>query len=95
MINIDTRLLDLIPDIGADSFVVLCLISKRLGKRDSSFPSVSLLKKESGFGRNKVFACLKILKEKGFLKSEQRHIKGRLSSNLYTITTKLIFNSIE
>lgn len=90
MINIDDRLLDLIPKIGADSFVILCLIAKRINKKNEAFPSRATLQKESGFGEGKVDKCLKILKENNLLSSKQRHVCGKLSSCLYGIETDYV-----
>jgi len=90
MLNIDTRLLDLIPQIGAETLAILLLIAKRINSSNTSFPSRATLQKESAMGRDKVDKCLKILKDTKLLLVKQRKINGRLSTNLYTLNTDLI-----
>ena len=92
MLNIDTRLLDQIKtgQITSDEFVILLLIAKRINKKNEAFPSLSLLQEESKFGRDKLSNTLAGLEQKRFITKQQRHINGRLTSNLYKIHTKFI-----
>ena len=87
MINIDERLLDLLPKIKGDSLAILLLITKRINRKNEAFPSRATLMKESGYGKDTVDKCLKILKENGLLSAKQRHLNGKLTSNNYTIET--------
>jgi hypothetical protein len=97
MLNINTKLLDLVQDktITTDDFFILLAISKRINSDFKSFPSIQTLKIESRFGKNKIYSCLKNLEDSGLLKRKQRRLKNEkgnevLSSNLYTITTDLV-----
>jgi len=92
MLNIHTHLLDLIKGkkITTDEFVILLLISKRVSKKKTSFPSIKLLQEESTFGRDKVQKAITGLEKKGFITKNQRKIEGKFSSNFYTIKTNLI-----
>jgi DNA-binding MarR family transcriptional regulator len=92
MLNIHTKLLDLIKEkkITTDEFVILLLISKRVGKKKTSFPSIKLLQEESTFGRDKVQRTIISLEKKGFITKSQRKLNWRFSSNFYKIKTNLI-----
>jgi predicted transcriptional regulator len=92
MINIDTRLMDLVKNktITSDDFFILLCITKRVSKRNESFPSIEKLEEEANFVRKKVYKCLANLAENKLITKKQRHIKGRLSSNLYTIETEYL-----
>ncbi len=90
MLNIDDRLLDLIPQIGMDAFGILLLIASRIDRENKCFPSRETLQKESGFGRDKVDKALNKLRQAKLISSEQRFVHGRLSSNIYTIHTDYI-----
>lgn len=89
MLNIDTQLFNLVPNvINTDEFFILLSIAKRIGKDNNSFPNYKTLQKESGFGKNKLWSCLKSLDEKKLITKEQRYKNGRLTSNLYTLNVR-------
>jgi hypothetical protein len=88
MLNIDTRLLDVIPHIGTDGFTLLLLIAKRLSKKGEAFPSQDLLMKESGMGIDRLKNALKRLKDHGLLSYRQARKKGgKMGSNVYKLNT--------
>lgn len=92
MINIHTELMKLVTKqvISAEDFYLLLCITKRIKATKQAYPSIALLQEETGFGRDKVYKCLSSLEKAGLLVRSQRHQNGRLSSNLYTIKTKLL-----
>lgn len=90
MINLHTKLLELIPDIGVDAFAVLMCIAKRVDRKMQSFPSRFTLSTETGMSKNRVSKATEILVEKGLISKEQRFLDGRLTTNLYKITNKFI-----
>src|SRR6056297_916387 len=107
MLNIHTKLLDLLGEgkLTPDEFIILLLISKRVGSNKKAFPSIKLLQKESTFGRDKVQKCISNLVNKGFLEKKQMtqielkkmgYLKkvekagSKFAQNLYTIKTNLI-----
>jgi hypothetical protein len=93
MINIDTRLMDLVKNktITSDDFFILLCIAKRIRATKQSFPSINLLQEETNFGRDKIYKCLDSLQKAKLIFKQQRILKsGKFSSNLYTITTKLL-----
>lgn len=86
MINLDTRLL---KKLNGDELSVFCHILKRINKKNESFPSRSLIMKETGYGREKVAKALKGLKEKKVIEYFQKKTDGKFSKTHYKITTKL------
>jgi DNA-binding MarR family transcriptional regulator len=91
MINIHTELMDLVQQkvINTDEFFVLLCITKRIGKKRQSFPSRSLLMKETNLSKDKISRSVTNLVKAGILIKEQRN-NGKFSSNLYTLKTKLL-----
>jgi hypothetical protein len=88
MIRIDTRLLDLIPKIGADAFGILCLLCRKMDAEGKCCPSRKTLQEESGFGRDKLDKAIKSLKENNLISILQgKNPNGGLSTNIYTIHT--------
>lgn len=63
LINIDLRLLELIPEIGADAFAVLCVIADKTNKNNVAFLTKSFLEKETGFGRDKLAKAIQLLEK--------------------------------
>jgi hypothetical protein len=105
MLNINTKLLDMMPTIGTESFAILMLVSKRIGKTNRAFPSLFTLQKESGLSEEKVSKAVKILVNNSLLSKKQLFVNDQLKQkipslkakkngsfycNEYTITTKLI-----
>jgi hypothetical protein len=90
VINVDSRLFDLIPALGSDAFTVLMIIAKHSNTKKQCFPSVETIQKGTGLGRNKVFQCLKVLKEHSLIEAEQRHKNGRLTTSLYQIKSRYL-----
>lgn len=90
MINIDTRLL---KNIDGDEFWLLIHLVKFLGKKKYVWPANATLKKDTGWGMEKLQRVKKSLIDKGFLISEQR----ANTSNAYRFRTKLIgiYNSVD
>jgi len=85
MINLDTRLLDLLN--GAELAVFIHIL-KRIDKTNKSFPSRSTLQKETSFGREKLAASIKGLLEKKVLKSYQtKNELGKFNKTVYIVTT--------
>jgi hypothetical protein len=91
MINIDTRLIDLMPLIGSDAFCVLVVLGKYANTNKECFPSIELLKEKTGLGRTALYKSLNVLKEHKIIEATQRrHEKGRFTSCLYKITTEYL-----
>lgn len=91
MINIDTRLMDLVQNktINTDEFFILLCITKRINNKSQAFPSRSLLMKESNMSKDKVSRSITRLVEAGIITKIQRNA-GKFSSNLYTIQTRFL-----
>ena len=91
MINIDTRLMDLVQNktINTDEFFILLCITKRINNKSQAFPSRSLLMKESNMSKDKVSRSITRLVEAGIISKVQRNA-GKFSSNLYTIQTRFL-----
>lgn len=93
MINIDTRILDLVPSkINSEDFFILICIAKRINTKNTSYPSRETLMSESGFGRTKVSGCITNLVNAGIIERAQREVINKngqkvFSSNLYKIKT--------
>lgn len=88
MINIDTRLFELIKD--ESQMWLLMHIAKRINKNRFCFPKNSTLAKDCGWGDNKLQKVKKQLKDLGILKVEARKIDGRQRANNYIVNTDLI-----
>lgn len=90
MLNIDTRLLELIDE---SEIWLLLHLAKRLGKQEESvFPSNATLLAETGWHIEKLQRVKKSLEQKNILKIKQRKIKGQKqqSSNVYIFKTDKI-----
>ena len=88
MINIDTRLFDLITD--ESQMWLLMHIAKRINKNRACFPKNSTLAQDCKWGENKLQKVKKQLKDLGILKVEARKIEGRQRANNYIVSTNLI-----
>lgn len=87
MINIDTRLLDL---LNGSELAVFMHILKRINKTNESFPSRRLLQEETGFGRDKLAQSIKGLLNKNILKTYQAKDEiGKFAKTIYVIKTDL------
>ena len=85
MINIDTRLLNLLT---GSELAVFIHILKRIDKTNKSFPSRETLQKETSFGREKVANSIKGLLQKKVLKSYQtKNELGKFNKTVYIVTT--------
>lgn len=89
MLNIDSRLIELIPTIGADAFTVLCVIGNKIGKNKNCWPTKHTLKTLTGFGRDKLNNALQVLENNKLIIIEQRldEKTKRFKSNVYKVTT--------
>lgn len=90
MINIhDKAITEILPLIGTKAFGVLLVIVKHLGKNSKAFPSKKRIGILTGLGRDSVTEALKVLEREGIITKEQRRIKGKMSSNIYTVKSNL------
>jgi uncharacterized phage protein (TIGR02220 family) len=88
MINIDTRLLDLVDE---RELWLLMKIAAYLNADRLCWPSNKSLIKSTGWSENKMAAVKKSLIEKGILVCEKRYREdGSMTSNLYRVTTEYI-----
>lgn len=86
MINIDDRLFQLVPSvISPTEFYLLLSIAKRIDAKKNSWPSRATLAKELGSSIKSISRMTASLEEKGLITKKQRHIKGKQSSNMYTL----------
>jgi len=90
MLNLDTRLIS--ADIlDENEFWLLMHIVKRINAKRTCFPSNKVLMIDTKFGRDKVVKTKQSLEKKGFIHTVgQRKNKGKFSSNIYKVTTKLV-----
>jgi uncharacterized phage protein (TIGR02220 family) len=88
MINIDTRLLELVDE---RELWLLMKIAAYLNADRLCWPSNKSLIKSTGWSENKMAAVKKSLIEKGILVCEKRYREdGSMTSNLYRVTTEYI-----
>ena len=88
MLNINEKIFEVVDD---KEYWVLCHICKRIGKNLNCFPTLSTLRSDTNYGKNKLAETVKSLSEKGLIKRKQRHKKsGEFSSNIYTLTNDFI-----
>jgi DNA-binding transcriptional ArsR family regulator len=91
MINLhDHAITQILPQVGPKAFAVLLVICKHLGVKKTAFPSKQTIMKLTNMGRDAVTRELSVLEDAGLLKKEQRTKDGKFTTNLYTVTTKLI-----
>ncbi len=89
MLNIDSRLLDLIPEIGIDALVILLLMARAIGGNE--FANERFLQRETKLGRIRVKKALEALVNKKLLKYRQLKINGKCTQIVYyQIKTDLI-----
>ena len=88
MINIDTRLLDMVDE---RELWLLMKIASHLNADRLCWPSNKTLIKATGWSENKMAAVKKSLIDKGILMSRNRYREdGSMTSNLYRVTTEYI-----
>lgn len=85
MINLDDRLLNTLTGEEIGLFVH---ILKRVGAKKTSWPSRKLLKKETGYGREKLAKCIKGLIDKKIISTKQMNKGGSFGNIEYTIETR-------
>ena len=86
MLNIDTRLLNL---LNGDEIAVFLHILKRVGKNNKSFPSRYTLQKETAYGRRRISDAIKGLTDKKIIEIKQQNQKGNFGKTIYKIKTDL------
>ena len=90
MLNIDTRLLELVRD--ADQMFLLMHICKRVNASTGQcFPSNATLQRDTGWGKTKVYEVRQELIDLGIIKITERRLQNNNSlSTIITLNTELI-----
>jgi len=86
MINLDSRLLDLLSGEELGLFVH---ILKRVGKDNKAWPGKDLLQKETRYGREKLSKTIKALIDKNIISRTQENKGKSFGKIVYTIETEL------
>ena len=86
MINLDNRLLEL---LNGNELAVFIHIIKRVDVKKVAYPSIELLRKETGFGQARIYQAINSLIKKKILKRKQVNSKGKFTKTTYKILTDL------
>jgi DNA-binding MarR family transcriptional regulator len=71
---------------GAGKLAVFLCLALHINEEGLCWPSINLIAKETGYGKDTVFAALKSLETMGFIARKKRRGEGnQLSTNLYQI----------
>ena len=72
---------------GAGKLAVFLCLALHINEEGLCWPSVDLISRETGYGKDTVFAALKSLEAMGFIARRKRRDEGgaKLSTNLYQI----------
>ena len=72
---------------GAGKLAVFLCLALHINEEGLCWPSVELIAKETGYGKDTVFAALKSLEKMGFIARKKRRDEGgkKLTTNLYQI----------
>lgn len=72
---------------GAGKLAVFLCLALHINEEGLCWPSIELISKETGYGKDTIFAALKSLENMGFIARKKRRgdANGRLSTNLYQI----------
>ena len=75
-----------LPRIGPHAWAVYCYLVRRADRHDQCFPSYRTIADDTGVGRTKVIASIRLLEEVGLLRVEARtDDSGDATSHLYTV----------
>lgn len=80
-----------LDDLSGSQRWTLVILSSYADENGECWPSQKELAEVTGFSRNTIGTNLRILKEKGYISSQQRIDKdGDLTTNLYTINAEKV-----
>lgn len=79
--TIPNSVIEMWPEIGMDAFGLFVCLRYHTNKDGEAFPSYDCISKETGMGRHRISAAIKVLRRAGLLECQRRFS----SSTIYTL----------